>query len=233
MKKYICFNKRFNVQLLKQDLAIATTRNWKEHFNRNDFEGKWESISLRSATGSELDILANCDQQSYRDTNLLEHTPYLKSILEELLFDKEAVRILALYPGGEIKPHRDRGCDYKSKHFRLHIPLQTNSNVHFTVGGERLFLEEGSLWYIDFDQIHSIENKGNEMRAHLVIDGIRNQWTDDLFASHGYDLKEEQEKETEYDEETMLKIISDLEKMDGPAAQAIIAQYKKKLNERA
>jgi len=226
--KHIQFNQNYNVQLLKAELALALEQNWVDHFNKEDYAGNWQSIALRSASGRENDILAHYGVDEYQDTPLLNRLPYLKSIIETWQCPKEAVRLLALHPGAEIKPHRDRGCNYEGGALRIHIPIQTNDQLKFTVGGEQLKLAEGSCWYIDFDQTHSIVNAGENVRVHLVIDALRNEWTDRLFESYGYKFEEENQAQA-LDRDTTLKMIEELERMDTSTAKELVAQLKKNL----
>lgn len=228
MLRYIQFNQGYNVTLLKAELSIALQQDWVNHFNKKDYEGSWQSISLRSASGKEQDISANYGIDKYEDTPLLNRLPYIKSIIEQWKCPKEAIRLLALHPGAEIKPHRDRGCNYKEGVLRIHIPIQTNSRLKFMVGDEQLKLEEGSCWYINFDQTHSIINEGENIRVHLVIDALRNEWTDTLFEANGYHLAEENQVKAQ-DRDTTLKMIAELEQMDTPAAKELVAQLKKNL----
>lgn len=226
--KYIKFNQNYNVPLLKAELALALQQNWVDHFNKQDYEGNWQSIALRSASGKEHDILANYGVDEYRDTPLLNQLPYLKSIIEQWECPKETIRLLALHPGAEIKPHRDRGCNYEGGVLRIHIPIQTNDLLKFIVGEEQLKLIEGSCWYIDFDQTHSIVNAGENVRVHLVIDALRNEWTDRLFETYGYKFEAENQGQV-LDRVTTLKMIEELERMETPGAKELIAQLKKQI----
>lgn len=226
--KYIKFNQNYNVPLLQAELALALQQNWVDHFNKQDYEGNWQSIALRSASGKEHDILANYGVDEYRDTPLLNQLPYLKSIIEQWECPKETIRLLALHPGAEIKPHRDRGCNYEGGVLRIHIPIQTNDLLKFIVGEEQLKLIEGSCWYIDFDQTHSIVNAGENVRVHLVIDALRNEWTDRLFETYGYKFEAENQGQI-LDRATTLKMIEELERMETPGAKELIAQLKKQI----
>ncbi|MGN7988829.1 aspartyl/asparaginyl beta-hydroxylase domain-containing protein [Pedobacter sp. 22226] len=228
MSRYIQFNQQYDVQLLKSELAIAMALNWKEHFNKKDYNGIWQSISLQSASGKEDDIFANYDVDSYKETALLKKLPYIKSILDSWHCPKESIRLLALHPGAEIKPHRDRGCNYVNGVCRIHIPIQTNDGVQFKVGDEYLVLNEGTSWYINFDETHAIINNGQSVRVHLVIDALRNSWTDALFTAHGYDMAAEQ-KEQQIDRESTLKVIAELERLNTPASKQLIEDLKKKI----
>lgn len=224
--RYIQFNQQYDVQLLKSELAIAMNLDWKDHFNTRDYDGSWQSISLQSASGKEDDILANYGVGSYKETPLLKKLPYIKSILDWWQCPKESIRLLALHPGAEIKPHKDRGCNYVNGACRIHIPIQTNEDVLFKVGEEYLELKEGTSWYIDFDQTHSIVNNGQSVRVHLVIDALRNSWTDELFTIHSYDMAAEQ-KEKQMDRESMLRVIEDLERLNTPTSKQLIQDLKK------
>lgn len=228
MLKYIQFNQNYNISLLKAELAIALQQNWVDHFNKQDYQGNWQSIALRSASGKENDISAHYGVDHHQDTPLLNHLPYIQSIIEKWQCPKHAIRLLALHPGAEIKPHRDRGCNYEGGVLRIHIPIQTNNELKFMVGGEQLKLEEGSCWYIDFDQTHSIINAGENVRVHLVIDALRNEWTDRLFEAYGYDFEAEKQGQA-FDQATTLKMIEELERMDTPAAKELVLQLKKNL----
>ncbi|RBQ06640.1 aspartyl/asparaginyl beta-hydroxylase domain-containing protein [Pedobacter miscanthi] len=224
--RYIQFNQQYDVQLLKKELAIAMTLDWKDHFNTKDYDGSWQSISLQSASGKEDDILSNYGVEGYKETALLKKLPYIKSILDWWQCPKESIRLLALHPGAEIKPHRDRGCNYVNGACRIHIPIQTNEQVEFIACDDQLVLKEGSCWYIDFDQTHAIKNNGEIVRVHLVIDALRNSWTDEVFIAHGYDMSAEQ-KEQQMDRESTLKVIEELERLNTPTSKQLIQDLKK------
>ncbi|WP_443937131.1 aspartyl/asparaginyl beta-hydroxylase domain-containing protein [Pedobacter sp. MW01-1-1] len=224
MLKYIQFPFQYEAALLKQELVICLQMNWNNHFNSKDYNGDWKSIALRSSTGNENDIYSNYGVTSYTNTGLLAQLPYIQSIIASWNCETEAIRLMALHPNSEIRPHRDRGCNYKNGTFRIHIPIVTNDKVFFDLEGEKLFLQEGSCWYIDFENTHSIKNEGDTVRVHLVIDGLRNEWSDALFQQNGYVI--EQHEVPQYDEQTKQMMIAELEKMDTDAARQLIEQLK-------
>jgi hypothetical protein len=218
---YIRFSDTYNIQQLVAELKQVLQQDWPLHFNAKDFNGDWRSISLRSATGNNNDIYATANVE-YKNTPALEMMPYVKSILDAWQCEKEAVRLLSLAHGSEIKPHRDMGCGYRNNNFRIHIPIVTNPEVYFTIQDETLHLQAGECWYMDFSLTHSIVNRGNTARIHLIMDCIRNEWTDKLFAAHGFDLSEKDQ----YDNATKARMIEELEKMDTETARNIIASLK-------
>ncbi|WP_316819798.1 aspartyl/asparaginyl beta-hydroxylase domain-containing protein [Pedobacter gandavensis] len=220
---HLKFNINYDCKQLQQELNYCLQQEWPLHFNNADFNGDWRSISLRSASGKSNDIYAHAG--SYQDTELLKKCPYFSSLIASWRCEKESIRLLALAPGSIIKPHRDMGCSYKEGSFRIHVPVRTNPGVHFIINEERLHLKEGECWYLDFNETHSIINEGDETRVHLIIDGIRNDWTDELFKEQGYPLHQEA-KSAMYDEDTKLKIIAELERLDTDVARSIISKMR-------
>lgn len=217
----------YHVQQLQQELDHCLKMNWPLHFNNFNYEGEWRSISLRSASGVADDIYAHSGEVVYKNTPLMAELEYIRSIVDSWKCEKESVRLLSLVPGSIIKPHKDLGCSYAEGNFRIHIPVLTNKNVLFTVDGQDLFLDEGSCWYMDFSKTHSIENRGETNRVHLIMDCVRNEWTDHLFEKNGYQLEAEQ-VENKYDDATKAMIIAELERMDTEASRALIVQMKGK-----
>ena len=129
-------------------------------------------LQLRTRGGRISDIDTNDNQiDHYRDTKILEHAPYVREILDGLESNASSVLFLALEPGGRIKEHADGptwtiGAGYE---IRLHIPIVTNDDVWYVVGGQRHDPRPGELWYGDFAQPHWFENRGSQRRVYLMI----------------------------------------------------------------
>ncbi|MFN0175586.1 MAG: aspartyl/asparaginyl beta-hydroxylase domain-containing protein [Saprospiraceae bacterium] len=213
---------QFNTAKLAADLATCEAQQWAMHYNKNDYSGDWTGIALRSATGNAVDINA-VNTSSFQDTPLLAQCPYFQELLDTLQFEKDTVRLLALAPGSVIKEHRDRGLGYEHGCFRLHIPITTDEQVSFVVDNTRLDMKAGQCWYANFNLPHSVKHEGSTRRIHLVIDGTRNEWTDQLFGACGFDFELEK-KGKEYDAATKAQMIAHLRLMDNDAVRALIAQ---------
>lgn len=216
---------RFDPEKLLSDLAVCEQEHWKAHFNTQDYNGEWNGIALRSATGSPTDI-HTIAPVSFSDTPLLSRCPYFREILDQWKCEIESVRLLALTPGSSIKEHRDPGLGYDEGRFRLHIPILTDPNVLFIVDGCHLTMETGQCWYANFSLPHSVEHRGSRRRIHLVIDGVRNEWTDRWFAKAGYDFETERRSKA-FDPATKSAMIRQLLGMDSDAARAILATLQK------
>lgn len=203
-------NLNFDPLKLRTDLDLCLLENWGNHYNEKDYDGSWQSIALVSASGNEHDILA-IPNAEFKETPLLKKCPYFSEILNRFHFQKETVRLLNLAPGSRVHTHRDLGLAYPYGCFRLHIPILTADGVEFIVDGQQLTMESGSCWYADFDRPHSVYNPTPNQRIHLVIDGLRNDWTDQLFAEAGYDLNDS--PLPVYDAETQQRIEEELQRM--------------------
>ena len=92
-----------------------------------------------------------------------------------------AVRILTLPPGGHIKEHFDYHTNFQYGLLRLHIAIVTHPDVEFVIGGERVSFMPGELWFGDFSMTHSVENKSDVTRVHLVIDVQINDFVLSMF----------------------------------------------------
>jgi quercetin dioxygenase-like cupin family protein len=216
---------QFDAALLVQNLQVALREEWGQHYNTRDFSGSWNSIALFSATGKTTDIFA-LPSDTFKETPLLQQCPYFKMLLDAMLFEKEAVRLLRLAPDSEIHTHRDKGLAYRYDCFRLHIPIITEAEVEFIVAGKNIVMHPGECWYADFDKPHAVYNKSNKERVHLVIDGKRNAWTDHLFKSAGYDFAAEK-ADMKPDAETEKRIREELERMGTPAAKEVLRSMNK------
>ncbi|MHA3787946.1 aspartyl/asparaginyl beta-hydroxylase domain-containing protein [Flavobacterium hauense] len=216
----------FDVEKLQDDLKKIINKDWIAHYNANDYSGKWTSVALMSKNGRSDAIYAlPTDDEKLVPTEILESCSYFQEVLDSFLFEKTAVRLLQLAVGAEIKPHSDHCLGYEDGAFRLHIPIVTNSGVEFILDGNRLLMNEGECWYIDANFIHSVANKGSEDRIHLVIDGLRNEWSDEMFYKEA--LPEQFLKpEPVVSEEQKKLMIAELARMGSPAAEALINSLK-------
>jgi len=78
-----------------------------------------------------------------------------------------------LVAGGKIPEHTDAGYSLLNCH-RVHLPIITNDDVIFSVGGETINMKAGELWEINNGTAHAVENRSAEDRVHLIIDWMPN-----------------------------------------------------------
>jgi Flp pilus assembly protein TadD len=78
-----------------------------------------------------------------------------------------------LLAGGKIPHHTDAGFSLLNCH-RVHIPVITNDEVVFVVGGEEKNMQVGEFWEINNGIDHAVENRSGEDRIHIIIDWMPN-----------------------------------------------------------
>jgi hypothetical protein len=211
---------------LQKDLDACLALNWKQHFNQNDFSGDWSGIALRSASGNETDIFSHPDSV-YKNTPLLDACPYFQELISMFECEKETIRLLRLAPGSKIKEHRDRGAGYQFGNFRVHIVIRTHEDVSFVVDNGEVPMKTGECWYADFDRPHSVVNNSQEERVHLIMDCIRNEWSDKLFVKAGYDFSLEKRQ---IDDETFKRMVEELERMNTETSRNMILKMQNERN---
>lgn len=207
--KYLRLPFTFNVPLLQQEMQAIALQQWQLHYQVKHYEGNWSAIPLRSINGKTDDIFVSPHEHAvYKDTLFLQQSNYLQEVLSSFNCPLLAVRLLKLEAGALIKEHRDADLAFEKGEIRIHIPVQTNKEVAFYLDNERIHLEEGECWYMNFNLPHSLENKSNSARIHLVIDAVVNDWVKDLFTQSPL-LKKEID-EPVMNEETRRQIIAQL-----------------------
>jgi hypothetical protein len=164
-------------------LTRVEPHEWSPHYNANDYGGQWRGAALRSANGSVRDLRAQAFD--FAGTPLLDRCPYFREVLAAFHCPLKSVRLLALAPGSFIREHTDNALEYAGGEVRIHIPVQTSSDVEFYVAGERLLLEEGGCYYVNVNLPHRVNNCGTTERIHLVIDANVDEWIHNLFRQAG------------------------------------------------
>lgn len=167
----------FDPQLLKFDLEKVSQDDWIPHFNTRYYEGEWSAVALRSVGGVSGQIYPDpTAQDKFADTVVLERCANIRAVLAQFQCPLQSVRLLRLRPGSVIREHKDFNLGYEDGEIRIHIPVQTNEGVGFFLNGERLLMNEGECWYINFNLPHRVENFGETDRIHLVVDCVVNDW---------------------------------------------------------
>lgn len=182
----------FDVEKLKADLEKVPAENWLFHHVSNNYVGKWNVVQLRSVNGRTDVPFSNLimENDEYKDTEILESLPYIRDVIDSFKCPKMGVRLMSLAPNSCIKKHTDNGLGYENKEVRIHVPITTNEDLFFEMGGERIRMGEGECWYADFNLDHSVDNRGTSARVHLVIDCEVNEWFDAIFKEAGFGEEE-------------------------------------------
>ena len=219
----------FSEEKLLKDLEVCKNFDFTLHFNKNDYSGQWTSIALRSQNGKMDNIFALPQgDENYKNTELLQKCGYFEEIINSFECEKESIRLLNLKPGSVIKEHTDYNLGYEDGIFRIHIPITTNEYVHFFIDSKEVNMLPGECWYGNFNLPHSVRNDGKTDRIHLVMDCLRNEWSDALFLESGYHFGNEYEQ-PQYSRETKLQMIEQLKLMNTETSEKMIAELQKEL----
>lgn len=218
----------FNVNRMKEEVAMLLQGNWVPHFNKGGYTGDWNSISLMAPKGDEANIFALPDQQivEMKETPALQNAVYLKEVLNYFKAPFLSARLLRLAPNAFIKPHKDYNLGYANGCIRLHVPVITNASIEFILDGNLLKMQPGECWYTNVNYTHSVANNSNSDRIHLVLDLYCNEWTDKLFFSLAPKEQFFMEKTESYSQETQLRMLEELKHIDTPAAKELITKIK-------
>ncbi|MEO7634163.1 MAG: aspartyl/asparaginyl beta-hydroxylase domain-containing protein [Sphingomicrobium sp.] len=99
------------------------------------------------------------------------------------------VMLARMAPGGIIHPHRDENPAAKWPH-KIHVPLVTNPDVAFLVGGVVHHFAEGEAVEVNNMGVHAVANRGTSDRIHLIfeyydMDQPAPEWLEPLLAAEG------------------------------------------------
>lgn len=231
--KHIRFSIRFDVERLTQDLSRVLESNWVPHFNTGGYTGNWKAIPLYAKDGDAGNIFVPMEDETtvLKETDVMKDCAYFREVVQYFQFPILSVRLLRLEVGAEIKPHKDHKLGYEDDQFRLHIPIVTNPEVSFILDGERLNMQPGECWYANVNFEHSVANHGTIDRVHLVIDGIRNAWSDAFFFAEVPKESLDIQHTESHSAGTLQRIIEELESHPETANQELIATLKAQLKE--
>jgi aspartyl/asparaginyl beta-hydroxylase (cupin superfamily) len=168
---------QFDTEKLKADINQFAESDWILHYNKRDYDGDWHIIALKAVEGNKYKIFSPFEvDEPTLYTEHMAKCPYIKEVLDTLQCETTTVRLMRLKSGARIKEHTDYNLSLDDKELRLHIPITTNSKMEFYLDKQRIILNEGECWYLNFNLIHSLYNGGDEPRVHLVIDCEVNDW---------------------------------------------------------
>lgn len=178
---------KFDVERMKAEIAaVESADSWLSHYDVNLSTG-WRAILLKSRKGDVSGPEAqrpSYDFSDFKRTVYVDRMPYFRELMDRMQCPQSRVRILRLSPGAGIGLHRDILAEAACLAFgqvRLHVPIVTNDKVTFFVGGERIKMQPGHLYYVNFAKKHYVRNDGAEARIHLVMDVKVNEWLEQYF----------------------------------------------------
>jgi hypothetical protein len=168
---------RFDAAELAADTAALAADEWVPHFNTAYYSGDWSGVALRSVGGEAGRLYPDPTAQGeYAPTPALERSPALAAALSRFRCSLLAARLLRLGPRAHIREHTDYNLGYEDRELRVHVPVTSGPEVEFVHDGRRVTMLPGEAWYLDLNRTHSVANRGETARVHLVVDCVVNEW---------------------------------------------------------
>lgn len=173
-----------NVELIKNKINELQVGRWENARNRRHYEAHRAAQSISLVHDSDYRHV-----DGTRRAALAEFEPVIRPVLgiTAEFFDQSPkgmelgpkfglgyfirAKFARLLPGDTIAEHRDLNFSLAHAH-RAHVPIITNDQVWFTVGGETLNIPEGEIYEINNRRPHSVRNDGDCPRVHLVLDYV-------------------------------------------------------------
>jgi hypothetical protein len=160
-------------EMLKE--AEALIDDFKPH--REDYGHGWRSLTLHGLN-EDTQSLGQYSEDRNQVLSQLDWTwvadkcPVTKKFLEEVWPAEflNRVRFMLVEPGGYILPHRDRPDDQKRLSV-CNISLNNPEGCEFVMGGfgKVPFDNNGSAFLMDISNFHSVWNRSDRPRIHMII----------------------------------------------------------------
>ena len=155
---------RFDGERLAQETAALPPDAWMAHPQK--FDGN-VAVPLVSPGGTMNDLFSG----PMAPTPQLERCPYILDVMRALNSTWGRSRLMGLEAGAVVPVHVDIHYYWRT-HLRIHVPVTTNPNVVFHCAGQNVNMKAGECWLLDSFYPHSVENRGDDLRVHLVLDTV-------------------------------------------------------------
>jgi hypothetical protein len=164
---------RFDTAALCKDLCAAERFEFTKHPLRYH-DGNWKIINL-VYSGGDAQYQHPRGTFGYGDrspaaTAVLEQCPYFAEVIGSLPGRIIMARLSALHAHGRIYRHYDPRESVDFNHWRVHVPIVTDPQVLFFLGYLPRHWRAGEAWLGDFTFPHSVHNRSDRIRVHLIVD---------------------------------------------------------------
>jgi hypothetical protein len=166
---------RFCGETLAREVSTLPAEAWMQHPQK--FDGNC-AVPLVSPNGA----LVNRAYGPMAPTRWLQDCAYIQEIMHALGSTWGRSRLMGLEAGAVVPAHVDTHYYWRT-HLRIHIPAITNPGVSFACDGEAIHMSAGECWILDSFYMHSVANRGSDLRVHLVLDTVGSGRLWDLIAA--------------------------------------------------
>lgn len=171
---FLLLRSNIDVKPIIKKLAQVPEDAWGQSDREHQFEVHQQTQALL--------LIYDDDFRHYNPTYLDTYSqfedelkPLLDFIAENYQHNGFVVRLIftKLQARGKIRRHADRDYSLLKCH-RIHVPIISNDDVFFTVGGEKKVMRPGEMWEINNATFHAVDNQSDEDRIHMIIDWVPN-----------------------------------------------------------
>lgn len=164
VKPFVKLPFTFDHERLAAEISQFGEEQWRPH--PSGLEGN-SSLVLVSTNGEDNDDFIG----PMKATARLEKTPYIRQIMAQFDSVVGRSRLMRLAPGAAVTQHTDAHYFWRN-HLRIHVPIITDPAVAFYCEDEQVHMAAGESWTFDNWRFHSVENRSEITRIHLVIDTV-------------------------------------------------------------
>jgi len=160
---------------IREQTQILTEEDWAaDDWRQNRFEAHADTQTIQLIFDADFRHEDPTPREKYFELgfdSLLE--PVVETIRDYYTGEGYVVRaiLVRLKAQGTIPKHVDTGFTLMNCR-RIHMPVVSTDKVEFTVGGEQQIMSQGELWEVNNAREHSVANKGNDCRVHLIVDWV-------------------------------------------------------------
>lgn len=160
---------------------------FKDH--REDYGHGWKSLTLHGLNDDtqSLNTYGDNREETVKQLNwtwVADKCPVTKKFLTDVWPAEylNRVRFMLLEPGGYILPHQDR-ADEEKRLSVCNISLNNPQGCDFVMKdqGKVPFKDEGSAFLMDISNVHSVWNRSDTPRIHMIIHFELGRRTRDFF----------------------------------------------------
>jgi hypothetical protein len=168
-QNFYCIGSTDKLEPLLEKVAQLTEQDWSVSDRQTVFDIHQKTKSIKIIFEDMSHTVPEKTEFHSQFESVLK--PVLTQLQKAFGEDGTFVRIILarLEAGAQIEHHVDKGYSLLNSN-RVHIPLITNKDVAFYVGGETKNLQAGEIWEINNATVHAVHNKSKHDRVHLIID---------------------------------------------------------------
>lgn len=171
---FLLLNSSFDIEPLQKKVEQISDETWAESDRDEHFHVHRDTQAITL-----VEFIAHKYDEPLELPIYQEFEDLLRPVIDHIADYYEdngfVVRILLakLRAGCKIEEHVDSGYSLLSVH-RVHIPVITNEETVFYVGGEKKRMRTGEFWEIDNGKPHAVHNPGAADRVHMIVDWMPN-----------------------------------------------------------